>query len=239
MKNKRSIIAIIPARGGSKGIPYKNIKLLNGKPLIYYTINEAQKSKYIQRLFVSTEDDTIAEVAKRYGAEVITRPIELAQDDTPSLPVYQQVIKHLEKTGIIYPDIVVVLQPTSPLRIVTDIDSAIDMFLKSKCDSVVSVCKVEYPIEWMYRLQNDRPEPLLESLNRTIRKNDAIKVYRLNGAVYVATRDTIMNQNTVMGKDTRVYIMPLQRSVDIDTEFDFKLAEELFESYCFNNHQYS
>ncbi len=227
MGEKRNIIAIIPARGGSKGIPRKNIKLLNGKPLIYYTINEAQKSKHICRCFVSTEDEEIAWVAKQYGAEVVPRPMGLAQDDTPSFPVYQQAVKYLEKTGISHPDIVVILQPTSPLRIVEDIDGAIGKFLKVDCYSVVSVCEVEYPTEWMYKLQGDKLEPLVGGGNRTTRRNDVIRVYRLNGAVYVTARDIIMKQSSLIGDDTRAYIMPLERSVDIDTELDFMLAELL------------
>ncbi len=224
MSKNRNIIAIIPARGGSKGVPRKNIKLLNGKPLIYYTINEAQKSRYIQGFFVSTEDNEIAEVAKRYGAEVVPRPFELAQDDTPSFPVYQQAIKYLEGTGTIQPDIVVILQPTSPLRTVDDIDGAIEQFLKGGCSSVVSVCEVGHPLAWMYKVDGERLKPLFGSRNIVTRRQDAPKTYRLNGAVYVTTRDSIMGQGGIIGNDTRAYIMK-ERSIDIDSNIDFALVE--------------
>ena len=130
MNKKPNIIAIIPARGGSKSVPRKNIRLLNRKPLIYYAIKEAQKSKYLHGVFVSTEDRELAEIAKGYGTEVVPRPVELAQDDTPPLPVYQQVIEHLEEVGTFYPDVIVILQPTSPLRTVEDIDDAIEELLR-------------------------------------------------------------------------------------------------------------
>jgi len=227
VSKKPNITAIIPARGGSKSVPRKNIRLLNGKPLMYYTIKEAQSSNYIHRLFVSTEDSEIAEIAKGYGAEVVPRPVELAQDDTPSLPVYQQVIEHLEEVGTFYPDVVVILQPTSPLRTAEDIDDAIEELLRIDCDSVVSVCEAEHPPEWMCKLEGDRLKFMIEGGNRVTRRQDAPRTYRLNGAVYVTTRDIIMKQNMITGDDTRAYIMPLERSIDIDTDLDFKLAEIL------------
>lgn len=224
---KPSIVAIIPARGGSKTIPRKNIRLLNGKPLIYYTIKEAQSSKYIHRVLVSTEDREIAEIAKGYGAEVVPRPVELAQDDIPSLLVYQQVIKHLEQVEDFSPNIIVALQPTSPLRKAEDIDEAIEKFLRTGCDSIVSVCEVEHPLQWMYTLEGDKVKAVLEDAERITRRQDAPKVYRLNGAVYVIYRDVIMKQNRVLGGDMRAYIMPSERSIDLDTELDFRLTELL------------
>ena len=227
MSKKPNIIAIIPARGGSKSCPRKNIKLLNDKPLIYYTINEAKKSKYLGRLIVSTEDSEIAEIARQYEAEVIGRPVELAQDDTPSLPVYQHVIRYLEEVEDFYPNIIVVLQPTSPCRVVENIDGAIEKFLGAGCDSVVSVCEVQHPPHWMYSLECDRLKPIIEGGEKVTRRQDAPKTYRLNGAVYVIHRDVIMEQNRVMGNDTRPFIMPLESSIDLDTDLDFRLAELL------------
>ncbi|MFC2034063.1 cytidylyltransferase domain-containing protein [Chloroflexota bacterium] len=224
---KSRIVAIIPARGGSKGIARKNIRLLHGKPLIYYAIKEALSSKYIQRTLVSTEDREIAEITSGFGAEVISRPMELAQDDTLSLHVYQQVIKHLEQAENFSPDIVVALQPTSPLRKAKDIDEAIEKFLGAGCDSVVSVCEVEHPPHWMYTLEEDRMKTVIEGGERITRRQDAPQVYRLNGAVYVLSRNVIMEQNMVLGGDMRAYIMPSKRSVDLDTELDFKFVELL------------
>jgi CMP-N,N'-diacetyllegionaminic acid synthase len=224
--NSRTL-AIIPARGGSRGVPRKNIRLLCGKPLLAYTIEVALRSKRLDRVIVSTEDGEIAEVSRRYGAEVISRPPELAQDDTPSLPVYQHVIRHLEGTEDYRAEIIVILQPTSPLRLVEDIDRAIEDFLKGRCDSVVSVCEVEHPPQWMYTLVRNRLKPITNDGENVTRRQNVPKVYRLNGAVYVTSRDIIMKENRVLGRDTAAHIMSPERSVDIDTELDFKLAELL------------
>jgi len=224
---KPNILAIIPARGGSRGIPRKNLRLLYGKPLLVYSVEAASGSRYIDKVVVSTEDREFVKVAINSGAEVIRRPPKLAQDDTPSLPVYKHVINHLEKTKRFYPNIVVILQPTSPLRTVKDIDQAIEKFLTAKCDSVVSVCETEHPPHWMYTLEGERLKSIIEGGDRVTRRQDAPEVYRLNGAVYVTHRDVIMKQNRVMGDDTRAYIMPVERSIDIDTEIDLKLAELL------------
>ena len=158
---RSDIIAIIPARGGSKSVHRKNIRLLCGKPLIAYTIHTALSSKYIGRVIVSTEDEEIAEIAKGCGAEITIRPSELAQDDTPSLPVFQHVIERLEEVEGFSPEIIVILQPTSPLRTVEDIDGAIQILIETCCDSVVSVCKVEHPIHWMFTLEKDRLKPVV------------------------------------------------------------------------------
>lgn len=222
-----NIVAIITARGGSKTVPRKNIRLLSGKPLIYYTIKEAQTSKYVHRVLVSTEDREIAEITKGYGAEVVPRPVELAQDDTPSLPVFRQVIKYLEDVEDSHPDVVVLLQPTSPLRTAEDIDGAIEKFLHTNCDSIVSVCEAEHPPQWMYILEGDRLKPIIGGREKVTRRQDAPKVYRLNGAIYVTRSNVIIKQNTVVGHNTGAYIMPLERSIDIDTELDFRLTELL------------
>jgi CMP-N,N'-diacetyllegionaminic acid synthase len=224
---KPKIIAIIPARGGSKGLPGKNVRELNGKPLIYYTIREALESKFLDRIIVSTEDKEIMELARAYGAEVIIRPVELAMDDTPSLPVFQHTIQYLEEVKDYHPDVIVILQPTSPLRTVDDIDGAIRKFLETDCDSVVSVCKVEHPPHWTYFLKGDRLEPVIKGGEKITRRQDAPEVYRSSGAVYVTHRDVIMKQNRIWGNDTRAFIIPPERSIDIDTEVDLKVAEVL------------
>jgi len=227
MIRESDIVAIIPARGGSKGIPRKNVKLLCGKPLIAYAIEAALSSKYIGRVVVSTEDKEIAEVAGEYGAEVIERPAELARDDTSSFLVCQHVIRYLEEIKNFYPDVVVVLQPTSPRRIVEDVDRAVEKFLEADCDTVVSVCEAEHPPHWMYTLEGDRMKPVIPGGEKITRRQDTPKIYRLNGAVYVTSRDIIMNENRVLGNDTRAYIMPIERSIDIDTELDFQFADLL------------
>jgi CMP-N,N'-diacetyllegionaminic acid synthase len=224
---KTGILAIIPARGGSKGLPRKNIRRINGKPLIYYTIKEAQESKFLDRIVVSTDDQEIARVAISFGVEVITRPAELAMDDTPSLPVFQHAIRYLEEVGDSYYDTIVILQPTSPLRTAADIDGAIGKYLQTGCGSVLSVCRAEHPPHWMFTLQGDILEPVIEGGDKITRRQDIPEVYRLNGAVSVTHRDNIMKQNRIITDDARAFIMPEERSIDIDTELDFKLAELL------------
>ena len=226
-KARPGTLAIIPARGGSRGIPRKNVRLLCGKPLIAYTIEVALSSQPIDRVVVSTEDKEIAEVSKKYGAAVIRRPSELARDDTPSLPVFQHVVSHLEETEDYRPQVIVILQPTSPLRTVEDVDRAIERFLEGTYDSIASVCEVEHPRHWMYTLVKNKLRPVIKDGEKVIRRQDAPKVYRLNGAVYVTSTDTIMKENRVLGRDTGAYIMPLESSIDIDTELDFKLADLL------------
>jgi CMP-N-acetylneuraminic acid synthetase len=151
IKEKTNVIAIIPARGGSKGIPRKNIRLLAGKPLIAYTIEAAFTSK-MDKVIVSTEDEEIAEISKKYGAEVIERPKGLAKDETPTIDVIFHVLEILKAKNY-NPDIVVLLQPTSPLRNAEDIYNAIKLFLDSDCESVVSVCEVEHPPYWSFEIE--------------------------------------------------------------------------------------
>ena len=227
MFSNRSVLAIIPARGGSKSVPHKNIKLLGGEPLIAYTIGAALSSNYIDRTILSTDSKEIARTAESYGAEVIERPYELAQDDTPSLLVFQHAINYLETVKGFLPDILVLLQPTSPLRITEDIDEAVRKFLEIGCDSIVSVCEAEHPPHWMYTMEDDRLKPIIKGSEKITRRQDAPKVYRLNGAVWVTSKDIIMKQNRIHGDDTRAYIMPIERSIDIDTELDFRIAELL------------
>jgi len=224
---KPKIVAIIPARGGSKNLPRKNIRILNGKPLIYYTIQEALASKLLDRIAVSTEDKEIAGIVEGYSIEVIARPANLAEDDTPSLPVIQHAIRYLEETEDYHPDIIVILQPTSPLRKAEDIDGAISKFIQTGSSSIVSVCKTEHPPHWMYTLKGDTMEPIIKGGDKIIRRQDAPEVYTLNGAVYVTHKDIVMTQNRVINDDTKAYIMPVERSIDIDTEIDFRLTEIL------------
>jgi len=225
----QSVLAVIPARGGSKGLPGKNIRLLQGKPLIWHTIQQARASKCLQKVVLSTEDDRIAQMAAGYGVQVIRRPPELARDDTPTLPVLQHAVKYLEEFESERYGAVILLQPTSPLRKAEDIDRAFDMFLQTGCGCVVSVCELEHPAHWMYTIQQGQLRPLLPGAAEIKRRQDAPKVYRLNGAVYVTRIDTIMVEHKVIGDNARPYIMPPERSIDIDTELDLQLAELIME----------
>jgi len=218
---KPKILAIIPARGGSKGVPRKNIRELAGKPLIAWTIEEAKKSKYIDRLILSSEDDEIIEVAKQYGCEVpFKRPIELAQDDTPGIDPVLHAIEQCPGY-----DYVVLLQPTSPLRTVEDIDGCIEKLLTSDVDFCVSVTEPEKSPYWMYTLENERMVPLLPQGELVARRQDLPKVYALNGAVYVAKISKLFNSRSFINNNTYSYVMSPKRSIDIDSVKDFKICE--------------
>jgi CMP-N-acetylneuraminic acid synthetase len=224
MKNKK-IVAIIPARGASKGVPRKNIKELAGKPLIAYTIEAALKSVTIDRVIVSTDDHEIAEISRSYGAEVpFIRPARLATDDAPALPVLQHALKYLEDSEVYSPDIIVTLQPTSPLRDAEDIDKAVNKLLDTDADSVVSVCLAKHHPFWMKRLEIDRVYPFVETDREYTRRQDLPPVYCLNGAIFVTKRKILMEKNSDMGEDTRAIIMDEEKSIDVDTPLDFMVA---------------
>lgn len=225
-------LAIIPARGGSKGIPHKNIYELYEKPLIAWTIEVALACPSLERIIVSTDDLTIADIAKQYGAEIpFIRPDELAQDDVPDFPVSHYALNWLDHNEHYCPDIVVWLRPTSPLRSVQDIESAIQLLIKSEADCVRSVCPVEHHPYWMKRLNGNRLIPLIEDIDESkyYQRQLLPPVYRLNGAVDVVWRKTVMDKGFMYGGDMRGYVMPAERSVDLDSELDFALAELLLQ----------
>jgi CMP-N-acetylneuraminic acid synthetase len=218
------ILAIIPARGGSKGIPYKNIKPLNGVPLLEYAVIEAEKSKYIDRLVVSTEDSKIAAVAEHRGVEVIKRPLELAEDSTRMEPVLQQVLDYLKNNDNYRPDIVLLLQPTSPLRLVEHIDSAVEKFLDNDFDTLLSV---EFIFEHRYELIDDLYlEPVnTDRNNRQQRKPVVIE----NGAIYLI-RANLVEEGKIFGEKLGYFVMDKQSSIDIDNDIDFIIAENIFKN---------
>ncbi len=219
----KTVLAIIPARGGSKGVPRKNIRLLAGKPLIAWTIDEANKSKYIDRLILSSEDEEIIEIAREYGCEVpFKRPVELAQDDTPGIEPVMHAINTLEEKY----DYVVLLQSTSPLRTVEDIDGCIQHCIMTESPACVSVTEAQQSPYWMYNLGDDmKLKSFVQQDGRINRRQELPKVYMLNGAVYVAEYGFILKNKSFLTGETVGYIMSGDNSVDIDTENDFKLAE--------------
>lgn len=220
---KPKILAIIPARGGSKGVPRKNIRDLAGKPLIAWTIDEAKKSRYIDRLILSSEDDEIIEVAKEYGCEVpFKRPLELAQDDTPGIDPVLHAIEQCPGY-----DYVVLLQPTSPLRTVEDIDGCIEKLLVSEADFCVSVSEPDKSPYWMYTLENDKMVSLLPQEGLVLRRQELPKVYSLNGAVYVGEIQQVIIQKGFITDNTIAYSMDNVSSIDIDSELDFTMCEVL------------
>ncbi len=222
------IIGVIPARGGSKSISRKNIKILQGKPLVAYTIEEAKKSKYLTHLVVSTEDEEIKNISLKYGAEVpFLRPKELATDDALAIPTVQQAVITIEKIKNIKYDYVIMLQPTAPLRKTDDIDKALAMLIEADADGVISVVDVDnwHPMKMKKFDENsyliDYQAPPVENPPRQILP----KVYMVNGAIYATKRDVFMEKNTFKGEKCLGYIMPPERSVNIDTEIDFLTAE--------------
>ena len=222
-----NILGIIPARGGSKGIPHKNITKLNGKPLIVHTIEAAKKSKLLNKIVVSTDDKKIATISKRHGIQVIHRPSKLAKDDTGGTPVFIHTIKEIMQEDF-EPDIIVILQPTSPLRNNQDIDNAIRLFLNNNCDSVVSICKVEHPPFWIFKKTNsDKLNRFIKTGKTIKRRQDSPPLYRLNGAVYVTTKQNLFKTKKIITSNIRGYVMPVERSADIDSYFDLKISELL------------
>jgi CMP-N-acetylneuraminic acid synthetase len=228
-KNKFNIVGIIPARSGSKRLPHKNIRILVDKPLIAYTIEAALKSKYINRVIVSTDDDKISRISKNYGAEIIVRPKKLAEDDTPMVFVLRHAIECLEKKENYRADAIVLLQPTSPLRTSYETDMAIKKFLITNADLVVSVSETKNHPFWSFRMDNDKLIPFIDDGLKITRRQDLPKIYVANGTMYVMSRETLQKENIYDG-DVRAIIMDEEKSIDIDTMLDFKIAELLIKT---------
>lgn len=218
----KTVLAIIPARGGSRGIPRKNICDLAGKPLIAWTIEEAQKSQYIDKLILSSEDQEIIAVAKEWGCEVpFVRPRELALDNTPGVdPVLHAIEALSEEYGYI-----VLLQPTSPLRLVQDIDGAIEMCFKCGAPVCVSVTDPQKSPYWMYTLdEKNRLHPVTSLGYTSIPRQELPAIKVLNGAVYVAETKWLKQKKTFLSPETIAFGMPKRRSWDIDTELDLEIC---------------
>lgn len=228
----KNILGVITARGGSKGIPGKNIKELGGKPLIVYTIESAKKSKLITHLIVSTDDEKIADVCKQYGADVpFIRPKDLAQDITPHLPVMQHAIKFMEdKLGIIF-DYAVILQPTSPFRTSEDIDGTIQKLIDTGADSAVSLVEFDKSMHPMKakKLEGDKVLSYCIEEVEGMRRQDIPVAYRRSGAVYAMKRDLLLKDNRLYGDNVTGYIVSKERSIDIDEPFDWLKVEYMLE----------
>jgi CMP-N-acetylneuraminic acid synthetase len=224
-----NVLGVITARGGSKRIPKKNIKELLGKPLIYYTIKAALDSKLLTKVILSSDDDEIIGIGKDMGVEVpFKRPRELAEDTTPTIEVLIHAVNYVEKNQGFYPDIIVVFEPTSPLRTMEDIDKALEKHITTDSDSVVSVVKTDHwhPIR-AKKIENDVLYGYCIEEKEGVRRQDLPPAYFRDGAFYSVKRDVLMNEHKLYGKVTRPYIMPPERSIDINSELDFKLAEIL------------
>lgn len=224
-----SFLCIIPARGGSKGLPKKNVKTLIDKPLIAWTIEAALKSKYVDKVVVSTDDSQIAKISNEYGAEVIIRPMELASDTASTMDVILHALEYLKNNRNYTPDYVTLLQCTSPLRDENHINEAIECILynENEVDSLISVTKEEHPPWWLRTINT---EGYIEryfdyDVANSIRRQDFVELYRPNGAIYIAKTNILKAHKAFQTDKTVPFIMDYVSSIDIDTEDDFDLAE--------------
>jgi CMP-N-acetylneuraminic acid synthetase len=230
------VLAIIPARGGSKGVPKKNIRKLGNFPLIYYSINVAKSSNMISSLFVNTDCNEIEEISKKYECDVIKRSSNLGNDDAKIIDVLLESLEIAEKkTNIIY-DILVLLQPTSPFRLANDIDNSINILLNNnQVDGVVSVIHGEdlHPSR-LYKLNSENILESLDPSNEQVQRQSLPPVYYRNGCIYAVRSKVLKGQKTLMPKNKYAYIMPNDLYVNIDTERDFLIAEAYLKLFNFH-----
>ncbi len=222
------ILAIIPARSGSKRLVDKNIMYLQEKPLIAWSIEAAIKSKFIDRVVVSTDSFKYADIAKNYGALVpFIRKGMLALDSTPTFDVIEDVIKFYNSRQISY-KYIILLQPTSPLRNEKHIDEAIELFFLKKANSIVSVCECEHSPLWTNVLSSDGSmDNFIKEDIKNLRSQDLPKYYRLNGAIFIAEISSYLKYKSFFMPNSFAYKMSTKESIDIDTEIDFLMAEIL------------
>ena len=232
--NDRKIFAIIPARGGSKGLPGKNIRTLAGKPLIAWTIEHAKSSKYIDKVVVSTDDPEIAKIAKKYGAEVpFLRPKELATDDAKTIDVILHALNWLATRDDYY-DLLVLLEPTSPLRDVGDIDKCIEMLIGNpKAEAIVSVAKLESTHPEFNVVINEEGfirKPDGTTNFEVLRRQDLEDVYFFEGSIYISDVEALKQKRTFYHKLTLVYVVPKYKSLEVDELCDFICIEALMKA---------
>ena len=222
------ILGIIPARGGSKGIPGKNIRMLGGKPLIYYAAQAAKESGLVNRLILTTDSAEIAEVGRKLGIETpFIRPAHLAQDNTPMFPVMEHALQFVENEGW-QPDIILLLQPTAPLRQADHLRVAVNLLVEAKCDAVASVIEVpqHYVPDFVLRLEEGRLKPFLDGGEKVTRRQDARAAYSRDGTVYAFWRDVFVNKHSIYGDDCRPLLIPRDMSCNLDTMEDWGEVEQ-------------
>jgi len=227
------ILAIIPARVGSKGVPGKNIKLLNGKPLLAYTAEIALQSKHLTQVIVSTDDESIAAVARSLGLQVpFARPIALAQDTTPTLDVIIHALQWYEKQSVFF-EAVCLLQATSPFRTVEFLDKAILKFIKSNCDSLVSVQKVphEYNPHWVFELNGEGNLKIATGETRiTPRRQELPNAYHRDGSIYITKTEVLLAAHSLYGNSISFIESDPEFYVNIDTMEDWEKAEKMIQN---------
>lgn len=230
MYKNNKVLCVIPARSGSKGLPGKNIKKLLGKPLIAYTIEHAKESKYIDRIIVSTDDLTIAAIAKRYGAEIpFLRPKALARDSAGTVDVLLHAMDLMEKKESFTFDILVLLHATTPLRTPDDIDNCIDLLVDKNADSVFSVTESHRnPYFNMIEIDKDKKVSLVKK-GAFLTRQSCPQVFDMNSSIYVWRKEALKKKRGIFLKKSRIYVMPKERSIDIDDYFDFEIAKILMQ----------
>lgn len=229
MINNKSFLTIIPARGGSKRLPKKNILPLAGKPLIAWTIDASLKSKYIDRTIVSTDCEEISKISKEHNAEVIMRPKELATDTATSYDAVMHAIDHINAKF----DYIILLQPTSPLRTSKHIDEAIEILVEKNADAVISVSPMEHSPLWANTLPiNGSMTNFMKEELKNRRSQDLPEYYRLNGAIYICNTSKLKEAKSFfISENIYSYIMNYENSIDIDNNIDFELAQILIRQY--------
>ena len=220
-----TVLGLITARGGSKGIPGKNVALLAGKPLIAWTIQAAAQSNQLSRVVVSTDDNEIAQVSRQWGAEVpFVRPVELAMDSSPHVPVVEHAVEWLESHEGARFDYVLLLQPTSPLRSPEDIDNAISLASEHDADGVISVCEAPAHPYLTKHIIDGRLRDFVAHPEGYLPRQELPPVYALNGAIYLVRSAVLLECGTLHPDDTRPYVMPAERSLQVDEPWDLYLA---------------
>ena len=226
------VLAIVPARGGSKGVPGKNVRLLGGRTLLEYTAAAARDAAVIDRIVVSTDSEEVAAAGRAAGLEVpFLRPAALAQDDTPMLPVIRHAIDEVTRAGWT-PELVVLLQPTSPLRRPDHVARAVDLLRSSGADSVVTVVEVPKHLspDYVMRIDGGVLRPFLPEGERVTRRQDVRPAYSRDGTVYAFRRDTLDRCGSIYGDDCRPLIIDARESLSIDTPEDWAAAEKILEA---------
>jgi len=226
--NDKRVVAVVPARGGSKSIPRKNLAILGGRPLIGWSIDVALRSATIDRVLVSTDDAEISDVAKALGAEVYTRPAALATDDALVIDALRDLIRRLRSEGEVA-DVLVLLEPTCPMRSTADVDECVALVASGEWESAATFRSAELHPHRAWRIDEGSPRPFIEGAIPWLPRQRLPPAYQLNGAVYAVVMDRLLDESEIgllVGR-TAAVVMPAERSVDIDTPHDLAVAEAL------------
>lgn len=234
MINNKTFLAIIPARGGSKRIPGKNLVELNGKPLIQWTIEATKQCDLIDEVVVSSDDEKILELADSVGCRTLRRPADLSEDLSSRASVIRHAVEVIAEQGLTY-DYLIYLQPTSPLRNAKEIERAIRFLHHRQADAVISVCELDHPLQWSGTLPEDRNmQTFLDKIDVQTRSQDLEKYYRLNGAIYICDIKSFLEEGCVFLKENvYAFVMDRKDSVDIDHYEDLLVAKAFMDYKAF------